>query len=140
MACLPGPLRAITRRVAQARTGDAGFSIVEVMVALAIFALVSVGAVAGAIAGTRASDSAKNRVTSVNVAQNDLDQARANPTPSPVSYTTVPASGGATYTVTRSVAPGPDDSCSAGGERRISVVVHAHGTDNDARLDTVIAC
>jgi len=146
MSCILEPLRALSRRCARARSGDdAGFTIIEVMVALAIFALVAAGAVAGAIGGSKASSSAKNQVASVNVAQNDLEQARANPTPAPTSYSTAPVANGPTYSVTRTVttvapAGAAAGSCPAGGERHISVLVRANGTNNASRLDTVVAC
>jgi prepilin-type N-terminal cleavage/methylation domain-containing protein len=129
------------------RDADGGFTITEVVVAMAIFLLVATGAVIGTTAGIHSSADTQARVGAVNIAQSDLEQARANPTPAPTSYTTSAGPAGRQYTVSRSVAavsvtPTPSTSgCPPWGEQQISVTVRwSGGPGSIVRVATVLAC
>jgi prepilin-type N-terminal cleavage/methylation domain-containing protein len=119
--------------------GDAGFTMVEVIVSLAIFAGFSAAALAAIIGSSKAQDATRSRVSGTNIAQSDLEQARALPSPSAANYTTSAPGDTATYRVARTVTY-PTPSCTAGGLIKISVVVSQSGSSTQVRTDTVVAC
>lgn len=128
----------MTWRVRPRRVSDdAGFTLIEVLVAALIFAVVATGAVVAAIGGVQSTDDSRNRTTATNIAQTDLEQARAVPTPTAASYSTAPTPGGQSYGVVRTVtAP---NNCAAGQERQISVTV-SWANSHSLTQDTVVAC
>lgn len=128
---------------------DGGFALMETVVAMVIFVVVATGAVVAAISGVHASDDSRNRVAATNIAQSDLEQARAIPTPAPASYSTSAANNAQRYTVTREIttytadatATPSDTACPAGGELQIRVTVKwPGGAGHEVRAGTVLAC
>lgn len=139
---MPIPRPASHRRAL--RDGDAtdgGFTMIETIVALTIFVVISVAATAAVIAGTRAAQASRNRVTGTNIVQSDLEQARSQPTPASTAYATAPGGASDTYSVTRTVvmpSPSGGSVCPAGKLIKISSV--ASGGGQSVRADTVLAC
>lgn len=132
-----------SHRIGNSRN-DEGFTVLEVVVAVAIF--VTVGAAAGTavVGGIRSTTTTDNRIGGSNIAQSDLEQARAQSTPSPTSYATTPPNGTGSYQVTRTVTmptPSAGANCPAGREIGISVVVTGPGSATTRyQMSTVIAC
>ncbi len=144
------------RRRLQASPVDGGFTLIETMVALMVFAIAATGLAAGAAAITRITADSRARQAAVQLAARDLDQARtaANPLTVPARTYTVPTTdpdGDPTHTfkVARTVssvtASGADTTCGSSvnvGYRRVSVVVSWPGqlsTTAPVRSDTILA-
>lgn len=121
---------------------DSGFTLLEVVVSFAIFAVVAAAAVLAIANATNLSGYTSDRVAAANVAQAALQQLRADPsavvaTPTPAPTTT--SVGGRSYVVSRSAAV--PASCPAGSVIPVTVVVSwSDGTSRQVRMDTVIAC
>lgn len=131
---------------------DEGFTLVETIVSLTIFAIVSAAAVLALVTGIDSNDATTERVTASQLAQAATDRARAMPkaelvaTPTTSSTETV---GERSYTVTRTVTypdstclpataiPAPDDT--AVRKLAVRVEVSARGS-RTVRVDSVIAC
>lgn len=106
------------------RTNDAGLSLIEVLVALLVFGILSTGIVAGMVTIVRMTDDNKARVAASGLAAQDIALARAIGDPfglagaSGTSTSTSTATvGSRTYTVTRAVnlvsSSGADATCSS---------------------------
>lgn len=133
---------------------DAGFTLVEAIVSLTLFAIVSAAAVLALVTGIRGENDTSDRVTAAQLAQQATDRARAMPR---AALTAVPSTsspqpvGGKTYTVTR-VVTAPTPACPAANETLApgdvavrKIIVHVEVTTPDARprvirMDSVIAC
>ncbi len=104
---------------------DGGFSLVESLVAMVIFLIMTAAAATAMITGNNASQTSRTRVVETNLARTELNQAVAQPTPSPTTYTVNP--GGNAYTVARSVqvmpTPSATGACPTGSVRQITVNV-----------------
>lgn len=102
----------------QASRADAGVSLIEVVVAVLVFALVSAGIVAGIASIQGFSRDGRAREVAVNLAASDLASVRSAVDPTSLGNTTWNTTvGTTTYTVTRTVAwvAGTDTGCSATG-------------------------
>jgi prepilin-type N-terminal cleavage/methylation domain-containing protein len=111
---------------AAGRSDDSGFSIIEVMAAMVVFAVISVGIAACLTAGLLLTNTSRSREVAINLASQDIDHMRmlalgtpagvfsVTSLPSPVTYTV----GGATFTLKRSVnwvtTTGGSGSCGTG--------------------------
>lgn len=131
---------------------EAGFSLVEVVVALMVFSLVSLGLLHSVIASASASGDARHRVIAANLAASAVDQARAEgriDLATLASTTSTTVVEGTTYTVERSATwvPGTGGtSCSSSTGsallyKRIGVAVTwpRMGTTPPVRSDTVVS-
>jgi prepilin-type N-terminal cleavage/methylation domain-containing protein len=131
-------------RISYAATRDAGFTVIEAIVAMTIFVIVSAAAIAAVFGGIQSSNNTNNRVGAANIAQSDLEQARAQGTPSATSYPTAPTSGGPTFQVTRSVTmppPSATATCPDGSSIKVGVTVSGPGNSGrSVSMSTVIAC
>jgi prepilin-type N-terminal cleavage/methylation domain-containing protein len=131
---------------------DSGFALTEVLVSMMIFAIIAAAATYAVTSGIGSSSASRSRVGAANVAQQELEQARAMPqaslvaTPSATSTATV---GEGAYTVTRTVGFLPADSTGcptdvatdAAHEITVHVeVAPADGSSRTVDMDTVIAC
>jgi hypothetical protein len=147
----------IARRLSAARTDrdpDAGFSIVEVLVATLIFMLLSIGIAQATVTSIRLSGDQKHRVTALSLAAGEIDAVRAigdpfkvttDPQPPPVTI------DGTTYTIALDTAwvsgSGTDIPCGGAGTanlqvKRINVSVTWSGQlagTNSVTSDTVLA-
>lgn len=93
-----------------ARAGDAGFTLMEVLVSMMIFAIISAAAVTAVISGIHGASATDRRVGTSNIAQQTIQQAqnapRATLAASPSATSTVSA-GSVKYRVTRTVTFAP---------------------------------
>ncbi len=128
--------------------GDSGFTLIEAVVSLTIFAIVSAAAVSASVNGIELTHLTTNRVTAANLAQQDLDMARAVQAGS-VSATGYPRTvtkGSTTYTINRSITYSSGTSCpttaAAGVQYYLTLTdtVTWAGQHRPMRLDAVIAC
>lgn len=131
---------------------EAGFTLIEVLVALMIFTLVSLGVLHSVLSAVQTSGDSRNRVAAANIAAGAVDQARADgrtDLETVVTKTwTVPVEG-VTYTVEQSATwvtgtGGASCSASAGSSvlyKRVGVAVTwpTMGTTPAVRTDTVIS-
>jgi Tfp pilus assembly protein PilV len=139
--CAPGPGR-----------GDSGFALTEVIVSFIIFLVIATAATVSVSRGIDSSGASRDRVGAANVAQQQLEQARAMPR---ASLTAVPTAtstatvGTSNYAITRTVGFLPADSTAcptdvatdAPHEITVHVDVTALGaTPRTIGMDTVIAC
>ena len=131
---------------------DGGFALVEVLVGMIIFAIVSAGATLAIIGGAQSNSVSQARVGAANIAQQALQRAESLPraslaaTPSTTSTVTV---GSATYSVQRQVTytPATASACPttivSGTPYAMVVHVVVSGTGQNSRsvtMDTVLAC
>jgi prepilin-type N-terminal cleavage/methylation domain-containing protein len=96
----------INRLFARVRRSDEGFTLVEVVVALVLFSVVTLGAIAavGTITGMTADN--RNREVAANLAQQAIDSSRVDARTDIMGMadqTTYPQVDGTTYTVSRTV-------------------------------------
>jgi Tfp pilus assembly protein PilV len=119
----------IARRLSIARTHrdpDAGFSIVEVLVATVIFMILALGIAQATVTSIRMSGDQKHRVTALSLAAGEIDAVRALADPFNVlpdsSTTTI---DGITYTIDRAAewvsASGTDIPCGGAGTANLQV-------------------
>jgi Tfp pilus assembly protein PilV len=150
-------LRLLSQRLrpAEPATRDAGLSIVEVIVALMVFALITTGSIlaVGTVLGMTADN--RSRVVAANLASQAIDRARgADDLFKVVDSSTTQKVDGTSYTVARSTSwittGGVDSQCSTPGPKgngslfykRVNVTVTWSGrrpTTTPVRADTVIA-
>lgn len=86
---------------AESSEPDAGFTLVEVLVALTVFVIVSVAAVSGLVALIQGSSQTRSRITATDLAQQDLAQQRGLADRTQVAAT--PTSHGTPVPVTKTV-------------------------------------
>ena len=147
----------IARPLSAARTDrdpDAGFSIVEVLVATLIFMLLSIGIAQAIVTSIRLSGDQKHRVTALSLAAGEIDAVRAVGDPFKVTDTPQPPPvtiDGTTYTIALQTAwvsgSGTDIPCGGSGTanlqvKRINVSVTWAGqlaNTNSVTSDTVLA-
>lgn len=150
---LGGHLRRRTR-------GEDGFTLVESLVTLTIFMIISLSAIWGLIKIVQITGITTDRVTATNLATQELERMRDQSNAgqqvdsaekcTPVSNCQVTLHG-TTFTVTPSLNPDPHvigsttcsstDSTANVAERQISVVVSWGGTPSrSVRLDSVLTC
>ncbi|WP_066517703.1 prepilin-type N-terminal cleavage/methylation domain-containing protein [Curtobacterium ammoniigenes] len=90
------------------REGEAGFTVIEVMVAMMVFAIMSIGIAYGITNALQLTQSSRGRETAVALASQDIDQMRqlaalsATGVQNVVSTSYTKLVGGVTYTVNRS--------------------------------------
>ena len=146
-------LNAVLRPASPAER-DAGLSLVEVIVALLVFAIMTVGAIAAVATSLRLTSDNRGREVAVNLASSEIDLARATAATQldGRDFTTDPIDG-VTYTVRRDVAwsssAGVDSQCSAGAPgsgslfyNRVNVTVSWSGmrsSDSAVTADTIVA-
>lgn len=92
-------------RLRRLRGDDSGFTLIEVVVSLVIFAVVAAASVTALSSATRTSNTSRDRVAAANVAQADLEQVRALQYPNyPTAVTAHTVTvGNRTYTVSRAI-------------------------------------
>ena len=141
----------LRRRLAEP-SDDAGFTLIEVMVALMVFAIASTGLIAGSIAITRITGDSRARQVATQLAAKELDQARTAANPRNVlarTYTDSTTDPTHTFTIVRTVASvtaaGADTACGDNANfayRRVSVTVSWPGqlsTTQAVRSDSILA-
>jgi len=118
-------MKKIAPRLFAARTDrdpEAGFSIVEVLVATLIFMMLSVGIAQATVTSIRLSGDQKHRVTALSLAASEIDKVRAIADPFDVQTLNPPDQqtvDGTTYTIVRKAAwvaaDGTDIPCGGSG-------------------------
>lgn len=138
-------------RISGRGSGDDGFTLIETLVSLGLFMIVSLAAVLAVVTATSNTDATRDRVAAANVAQQEIARAQAMPrsglTASPTASRTATV-GSEPYTVTRSIAYVPagvpcPSAPATDAPHRISVYVTvtwpgAKGRSVD--VGTVLAC
>jgi len=140
----------IRKRLARA-SDEAGISIVEVVVAMMVFAIIALGAGTSVLTIVKMTQDTRDRQVATNLATSELDLARAIDDPFDiVNGTKTQVVNGRTYTITRTVSwvatSGADVACGAGTgtmqSKRVNVTVTWKGmlsTTQPVRSDTLIS-
>ncbi|TFB73668.1 type II secretion system protein [Cryobacterium glaciale] len=148
-------LRHLGRRIARNATGnnsnDAGISLIEVLIAMLIFAVIAVGVGYGIVTSLYLSNDARSREAATNLAAQEIDLARsAGDVFSVLDRTTTVVQNGTTFSVHRSTdwetTTGADGNCGSGGGqlryRRVNVSVtwdSMRATTPVVRADSALA-
>lgn len=121
---------------------DEGFTLIEAVVSIAIFAIVATAATFAIVSSARAASATELRVVAGHIAEQQLDRVvllGADPTPAPQSGTI--ASEDRDFEVVFAATPDYGTTCD--GYRDVSVTVSTVASGESlvtARLDTRIAC
>jgi prepilin-type N-terminal cleavage/methylation domain-containing protein len=130
---------------------DAGITLIEVLIAMMIFAIIAVGVAYGLITALYLGNDARSRETAVNLAAQEIDLARTSSDVFAVlSRDTTVVQNGTTFTVHRATAwettSGADGNCGSGGGqlryRRVNVSVtwdSMRATTPAVRADSALA-
>jgi type II secretory pathway pseudopilin PulG len=118
---------------------DGGFSLVEAVVSVALFAIVAASSGVALVNAVRYAESNENRVVAAGLATAQIEQARSAPDPAAL----LPGSSqvvrdGTPFTIERVLAP--INGCRDEGSRTITVVVDWPGPGGPVLSDTVRAC
>lgn len=125
-------ITAIARRLRAARESDEGFSIIEVMVAMTIFAMIAAGVAMGIASTLFLTQDNRSREAALNLANQALDAARSTKDVFTLDDdTSQQAIGAQRYTIKRTTnwinSDGTDNSCGAGSGvlayKRVAVTV-----------------
>ena len=146
------PANRLRGRLSARSSSEGGFALAEIIVSMMIFAFVATAATYVVTRGIDSSSASRDRVGAANVAQQQLEQARAIPradltaTPTAISTATV---GTSRYTVTRTIGYLPTGSTdcptTVASDAAHEIAVHVDVTVQGANprtvgMDTVIAC
>lgn len=124
--------------------GEAGYTVIEVVVAFVLFAIVATAAIAAVVNATQTSHSTQQRIQAADFAQQDIAQSVAayqdGTLPASTSYTAT--AGSESFTVSRTVAfVGSATACSSGNSFSVHVQVSTTTSSSVlAQSDTVVAC
>ncbi|SDQ09531.1 prepilin-type N-terminal cleavage/methylation domain-containing protein [Curtobacterium sp. UNCCL20] len=142
----------IVDRLRAARESEAGFSIIEVMVAMTVFAMIAAGVAAGIVATMYLTQDNRSREAALNLANQALDAARSTKDVFTLDDDTSSQKvGNQAYTITQTTnwinSDGSDNSCGAGSGvlayKRVSISVSwTSGTSPQQKnvvLDSLIA-
>jgi prepilin-type N-terminal cleavage/methylation domain-containing protein len=144
-------VNAIVKRLRSAGTDD-GFTIVEVMVAMVVFALIAGGVATGIVSTMYLTQDNRSRETALNLASADITSVRSDDDVFSVTgSTTTKAVGSQNFTVKRTTSwitsSGADSTCGAGSGqlsyKRVNVTVSWQSSPTAAprsvKLDTLVA-
>lgn len=134
-----GPPTDVVAGPAGVTSGDSGFSLVEAVVSVALFMIVSASAGLAVVTAVRIAESNQNRVVAAGLATAQIESARAAPDPGALEAGVTDVSrDGTTFTIERLL--DPLSGCTARGTRTISVIINWPGTGGPVYSDTVRAC
>ena len=71
-------MKSVRTRLGIATRDDFGVTLIEILVAITIFAIISVGLISGMLAALRMTDNSRDRVTAANLAAAAIDKARSS--------------------------------------------------------------
>jgi Tfp pilus assembly protein PilE len=146
-----GVLSRITREDKQARsatddrpaTDDAGFTMAEVVVSIALFTVVSFAVMLALTTLVKLTGVTQNRVAASSLARQEIEKLRGqNSTLSQLDATasTVELKG-VSFTVTPIMSPAATATCAAGASRNVTVKVSWKDSSiRSVRYDTVLSC
>jgi prepilin-type N-terminal cleavage/methylation domain-containing protein len=142
----------LAERLRAVREQEDGFTIIEVMVAMTIFALIAMGVAAGIVSSVYLTQDNRSREAAINLATQEIDAVRSTKDVFSVTNMTSPQTvAKQNYTVSRTTnwitSSGTDNACGAGdgqlSYKRVSVKVSwSNGTSSTPRsvvMDTMIA-
>ncbi|WIB15338.1 type II secretion system protein [Curtobacterium sp. MCPF17_050] len=145
-------LLTIVDRLRAARDDQSGFTIIEVMVAMTVFAIIAAGVAAGIASTLYLTQDNRSREAALNLANQALDAARSTKDVFTLDNdTSAQTVGNQTYTISRTTnwinSDGTDNSCGAGSGvlayKRVSISVSwRSGTsprEKEVALDTLVS-
>ena len=132
------------RLVAKHEAGeDAGFTLAEVIVSIALFTVISFSVMFALITLVKYTAVTQNRVAAANLARQEVEKLRGQNstlTQLDVGAATVSLKG-TTYTVTPVMSPAANVTCAAGASRNVTVTVTWNNSGTrSVRYDTVLSC
>lgn len=121
---------------------DRGFTLVESVVALTIFAVVAASATAWLVKTIQLTSTNRGRNAAIAIAGQQLEKIREerNSGRQLDSGTTAVTLQSASYTVTTTLNPAYNASCATGATRTVSVSVTWPGNSQPVRVDSELAC
>lgn len=135
--------RRLARNAAGSNGNDAGISLIEVLVAMMIFAIIAVGVGYGIVTSLYLSNDARSREVATNLAAEEIDLARsAGDVFSVLDRDSTVVQNGTTFTVRRATAwetsSGVDGTCGSGGGQLRYRHVNVTVTWNSMRASTPV--
>jgi type II secretory pathway pseudopilin PulG len=134
--------RAVARRHS-ADSGEAGFTLAEVVVSIAMFTVISFSVMLALVTLVKYTGVTQNRVAAANLARQEIEKIRlqnstVNQLDSAAATVTLK---GITYTVTPIMSPAANSGCAAGATRNVTVTVTWNNSGSrSVRYDTVLSC
>jgi type II secretory pathway pseudopilin PulG len=122
---------------------DGGFTLVEAMVAFALFTIMATTATFGLVQIIRATNTNKDRVAAANLATQEVERLRGqhNANQQLDSAAQTSSLHGTSFTVTPTLNPIATATCPDGTSRGVTVMVTWNGSgSHPVRYDTVLAC
>lgn len=121
---------------------DAGFTLVETVVAFTIFMILVGSATFWLVKTIQLTGTTRNRVAAANLAAQEVETIRgAHNNGKQLDATTHDVKlHNTTFTVTPALSPGADDDCPTGSTRRVTVTVTWNGSAKPVRYASVLAC
>jgi type II secretory pathway pseudopilin PulG len=125
------------------RTGEEGFTLAEVIVAIGLFTVISFAFMFALVTLVKYTGVTQNRVAAANLARQEVEKLRGqNSTLSLLdsSASTITLKG-TTYTVTPILSPAANATCAPGAARNVTVqVTWSNSGSRSVRYDTVLSC
>jgi prepilin-type N-terminal cleavage/methylation domain-containing protein len=127
-----------------AAADDEGFTLVEVLVSITIFVVVSVASMTALYTLVKSTSITQNRVAAASLARQEIERLRGqNLTAAQLDAAAIRSSSvhGTTFTITPTMAPAATATCTAGAKRQVTVVVSWNNSGSrSVRYDTVLSC
>ena len=126
-----------------AEAGDAGFTLAEVIVSIALFTVISFSVMFALVTLVKYTGVTQNRVAASNIARQEIEKLRGqNSTLSQLDAAASTVSlKGTNYTVTPVMSPAANVTCAAGASRNVTVTVTWNNSGTrSVRYDTVLSC
>jgi type II secretory pathway pseudopilin PulG len=125
------------------QAGDAGFTLAEVIVSIALFTVISFSVMFALVTLVKYTAVTQNRVAAANLARQEIEKLRGQNstlTQLDTGASTVSLKG-TTYTVTPKMNPAANTTCAAGASRNVTVTVTWNNSGTrSVRYDTVLSC
>jgi type II secretory pathway pseudopilin PulG len=134
--------RAVTKRQ-PADSDEAGFTLAEVIVSIAMFTVISISVMLALVTLVKYTAVTQNRVAAANLARQEIEKIRLqNSTVSQLDSGAATVSlKGTIYTVTPTMSPAANAGCAAGATRNVTVTVTWNNSGSrSVRYDTVLSC
>jgi prepilin-type N-terminal cleavage/methylation domain-containing protein len=122
---------------------DEGFTLAEVLVAIALFVIVSVASMTALYTLVKSTAITRNRVSAANLARQEIERLRGqNLNAAALDSTAIPVTlKGTAFTITPTMTPTATGTCAPGASRQVTVRVSWNNSGNrSVRYDTVLSC